>query len=906
MSDVIAFGILGLASGALYVLFALGLVIIHRGAGVVNFAHGAVGMVGTFVFWDLWHDASWPYGLALVIGVLTSGAIGVLVHFTVMRPLRLSAQLTRIIATLAILTILEQAATKLYSGPSIVVASKLPTSTVKIFGATVGADRIYILVGALVLAALLGWIYRYTQFGRATTAANENRRALAALGWSSDLIASTNWFVGSALAGLAGILLAPISNLSITGYTLLVVPALAAAVTGRLASFPLTLIGGLVIGVIQSEVNRYVSAAGWADAVPFLIMILVLVLRGSDEGRRTSVAIRLPSIGTGRLRWPVVLGWVAGAIVLIELVPAKWNDSVTTTVGIGLILLSVVVVTGYSGQLSLAQFGFAGFGAWVAAQVANTGDVPILVAILIGAAAALPLGVVVGTICLRTRGVSLAIATLGMAVALDALIFSNPARSDEGSLAVPEPHLFGWDIGAIIYPERYAILIVVVFAICAVATANLRRGRSGRRLIAIRSNERAAAAMGIPVLQGKVVAFAISSVIAALGGALLAFRNPTILFSGYDASQSINVVGYAVVGGVGWLAGPLYGGQLPVGSLASTVLDEFGSTVSSYLPLAGGVLLLLVLITSPDGMAAHAAGQLRAFGRLLRRAPKPPATPDLTLHGEHRVQEQALELSGISVAFGGVKALSDVSLRVAPGEIVGLIGPNGAGKTTLIDAATGFVRVSAGSIHVGSRSVTRMNSSARARAGLSRSFQSLELFDDLSVLDNLRAASERRDLKAFALDAVRPTTSPLTPATRAAIARFGLEPYLHKTPTELPYGVRRLVAVARAVSTEASVVALDEPAAGLDEAAARELGRLLRQVADEWGMGVLLVEHNVELVMSLCDRIYALDFGVVIASGTAAEVRTNPEVVRSYLGADDTADTDLVQAEAQAERGVVE
>jgi sulfate-transporting ATPase len=182
--------------------------------------------------------------------------------------------------------------------------------------------------------------------------------------------------------------------------------------------------------------------------------------------------------------------------------------------------------------------------------------------------------------------------------------------------------------------------------------------------------------------------------------------------------------------------------------------------------------------------------------------------------------------------------------------------------------------------------VTSWSPSRRAGAGLARSFQSLELFDDLTVLDNLRTAAEPRNVVAYLTDMVWPKRVALSAATRAAIVEFDLEPYLLKTPSELPYGVRRLVGIARAVATEASVIALDEPAAGLDQSEAAELAELLRRLADRWGMAILLVEHNVEMVLGLCDRVYALNFGKVIAEGTPAEVRGDEAVIGAYLGDD--------------------
>jgi sulfate-transporting ATPase len=442
------------------------------------------------------------------------------------------------------------------------------------------------------------------------------------------------------------------------------------------------------------------------------------------------------------------------------------------------------------------------------------------------------------------------------------------------------------DVGAILHPGRYAIVVIIAFTICAVATANLRRGTSGRRLVAVRSNERAASSLGINVVQAKVFAFALSSFVAAIGGCMLAFRYPSIGFAdgAYSPLFSINMVMYAVVGGVGWVAGAVYGGLLQPGSLGARMLDLFGPNLKTYLPLAGGVLLLLTVASAPDGLAKQGMDHVSAlFGRLRLRRSK-PRDELLTDSDDHEVTQQSLTIENISVAFGGVQAVKSASLSVSPGEIVGLIGPNGAGKTTFIDAATGFVRASSGRVVLGDLDISRFSPVRRARVGLTRSFQSLELFDDLTVLDNLRAASDRRGLLAYLTDLIYPRVAPMTLAMRAAIREFELQEHLAKTPTELPYGVRRQVAIARAIASEASVVALDEPAAGLDNHEARELSALIRRLATNWGMGFLLVEHNVDVIMSVCDRVYVLNFGGIIAEGTPQEIRGNPAVISAYLG----------------------
>jgi ABC-type branched-subunit amino acid transport system ATPase component len=346
-----------------------------------------------------------------------------------------------------------------------------------------------------------------------------------------------------------------------------------------------------------------------------------------------------------------------------------------------------------------------------------------------------------------------------------------------------------------------------------------------------------------------------------------------------------------VVGGVGFIGGAVAGGLGQVGGVLSTILGLFGQNVSNYLLLILGVLLLFTIVTAPDGVAALVGGQIEWVVSKVRpaRRTRPAAETRVAIEvgTVNRVRSGSIEADHLSVRYGGVHALEDVSIEARTGELIGIIGPNGAGKTTLIDVLTGFTSPSSGRIELNGRDVTGQWPSSLSRSGLTRSFQSLELFDDMTVLDNLRVASEPRNLSAYVTDMVYPRTPPLAPAARAAIAEFGLQDSLDHLPSELPYGRRRLVAIARAVATEPSILCLDEPAAGLDEAEAHHLSALLRRLVNDWGMGILLIEHNVEIVMNVCDRIYALNFGKVIAEGTPAELRRNPEVISVYLGADD-------------------
>jgi sulfate-transporting ATPase len=434
---------------------------------------------------------------------------------------------------------------------------------------------------------------------------------------------------------------------------------------------------------------------------------------------------------------------------------------------------------------------------------------------------------------------------------------------------------------------------MVLFVLVALMVASMRRGRSGRRLLAVRTNERAAAALGISVPGAKIYAFAVSAGIAALGGTLLAFRKDVILYaSEFTNFTSILVVAWTFIGGIGYLLGPMFGSTLAPGSLGAQLTNEIFSSVTRYIQLIGGVLVVMLVLQNQDGIAKESTRQITGLLDALRaKLPKlPRAKPEIVeLPPEDRepVTPKTLEVANLRVRYGGVVAVNGVSFTVTPGQVVGLIGPNGAGKTSVIDAVTGFTRAAGGSVRLDGQELLELTATKRARAGVSRSFQSLELFDDASVLDNLRAASDPRDRWSYLRDLVHPVAPPLPGQVVAAIREFRLEDDLLRVAQDLPYGQRRLLAIARAVATQPSVLLLDEPAAGLSEVETTELAHLVRRLASEWGIAVLVVEHDMNFVMSVCDHLVVLDFGIQISQGTPREVRRDSLVIAAYLGESD-------------------
>jgi ABC-type branched-subunit amino acid transport system ATPase component/ABC-type branched-subunit amino acid transport system permease subunit len=588
-------------------------------------------------------------------------------------------------------------------------------------------------------------------------------------------------------------------------------------------------------------------------------------------------------------------------------VPTQWVAPVTTTVAMAVLLLSVVVITGYTGQLSLCQFALAGFGGWVAVRTAAIWGVPFGWAVLVGIAGGTVLGVLIALPAIRTRGINLAIATLALALMINSMIFNNGSLTGGyyGSVVKP-PTLFGVNLNPIIEPRNYGVFAAASLALVAVLVANVRRGQSGRRLLAVRSNERAAAGLGVSIAGAKIFAFGFAAAIAALAGILLSFQTNNITFAAFDAPGSINAVLYAMLGGVGFIVGGILGAQFVVGGVGGMVATTlFGNVpnISGWLLLFTGANMLLILMRAPGGIASMLFPSRAGESKSARRSPLVFASalsqsaeilwkrvigrwtrPESTVTTAVRRDPSKVEVRDLSVRFGSVVALDHVSFEVRPGEVVGLIGPNGAGKTTILDVLTGFTKPAAGQVLLDGRAINRWSPERRARNGVSRSWQSLELFEDMTVLENLLVGADRHRSSDYFIDIVHPNRPVNTEAVVEMSMEFGLDECLDQYPTSLSHGSERLVSIARSMVINPAVLLLDEPAAGLDANEREQIGRAIRRLAKERGIGVLLIEHDMALVLSVSDRIVCLDFGIKIAEGTCEEIVADENVIQAYLG----------------------
>jgi ABC-type branched-subunit amino acid transport system ATPase component/branched-subunit amino acid ABC-type transport system permease component len=904
MNSILPFVILGLVSGSVYGLAAVGLVLTYKTSGIFNFGQGSIAALAAFVFYWLRDEHAVPWGLALFLCVcVLAPALGIGLEL-IGRALTEAATTIKVLGTIGIVLIVLAIGELWYPGGGLPVPPFLPAKTFSVGGTYIGEDQIIIFAIAVVSTAVLYVFLRSTRLGMGMRAVVDDASLLDRAGTSPRRVRRWAWMVGTAFAALSGILLLPSIGLNGTILTLLVVQSFGAAAIGLFSNLPVTFLGGLVVGVVESLATKYTAShpalSGLVPSIPFIILfaVLILVPRGRLAVRTGKIGVKVHS----SYEAPPPVRLFAGGVVIIvlALVPVfagahlvDYSDLLVELI----LMLSLGLVVRTSGQVSLCQPIFAGIGAVAMAHFNHGLGIPWVISLVLAALVTVPAGAIVAVPAIRRAGVYLAIATFGFAILVEQLFYPMsflfgvspggvPANRPGGGIG---PWHFSTDNGF------YYVLLVITVLVVLIFVA-IEKGRLGRLLRAMGDSPVALQTHGTTVTVTRVVVFCISAAIAALSGGLasslfgFAISSQYTSFSGLTVFAAVTIIilgapWYAVVAAAATVLIPAYVG----GSNTATYLQlAFGFGAVTYVYAARNPLTVPRTVQAwlnrfgrPHADAQSADQQEKPDVRRSRRARKDIAVP------LRQSLSSGLDVNGLVVQYGGTVAVSDVSFKAPLGTITGLIGPNGAGKTSTFNAVSGLVRCRTGSIIIGGAELKGMAPYRRAQNGLGRTFQRSELFDSLTARRNIEMGCEAAlaGRRVYSQLIARPgDRERVTVATREAVELAGVADLLDVQAGLLSTGQRRLVELAGVLAGPFDMLLLDEPSSGLDARESEAFGRVLRRAVADRGIGILIVEHDMRLVREICDYVYVLDFGSLLFQGTTAEMR-NSEVVReAYLG----------------------
>jgi ABC-type branched-subunit amino acid transport system ATPase component/ABC-type branched-subunit amino acid transport system permease subunit len=892
--------LLGVVTGSTYSLTAIGLILVYRANRIINFALAEIGVFGAVLFENLIRASGWPWAAAVVVGVATAGAAGLALELGLARRFFNSSRLVLSVATIGMAQLVafgEYALNQAFAGQPVSAGLHTPLSDVhiQITGVVFDGNSVLLLAALPVVALALGAFLRRTDLGVATRASAENTERAALLGIPVRRLSTLAWLVASLLAGLATVLRSPVvgvvSGSTLQGPTLLL-GALTVAVLARFEDIRIAIFAGLAVGAIDQGLY-YADRGSTVSNIVFVgIIIVALLLQHrrrdrSDDAEATSweaIDVVRPLAAWQRrlaaVRWGRVAVW-AVVVAVVVAVPAALTPSrvflASDVLIYAMVAVSLVVVTGWSGQISLGQFGIVAIGAAVAARLSADVGWDFLLALILGGGAGAVVSMVLGAAALKIKGFLFAVTSLGFAVAV-ASFFLN-ARFFPYLLPTHRPErpvLFGQlDLNGEL---AYFYFSLVVLALLLLAVAVLRRTRTGRVLIAMRDNDRAARSYGIGRITSQLMVFALSGFVAGVAGGVLAAHDHAVSASAFAPAASIAVFSMAVIGGVGSLMGAVLGVVLVRGVTLSLT--------AQWAQLTTGLGLLLVLLVFPGGLGrAVAAVRDALVHRLARGAgPSPRAAPDEAEPPEApaRVSVAAplsspgdplLSCKDVDASFGPVQVLFGVDLEVAEGEILALLGTNGAGKSTLLRTVAGAVGTTRGTIRFAGDDITGLPPERTSAMGIVTVPGGRGTFPGLSVAENLRVAGwlHRRDPDHIAS------------STAQALELFPvLAERLTQRAGTLSGGEQQMLTLAQALMARPTLLMIDELSLGLAPAVVEELVRTLRLIHAR-GTTVIVVEQSVNVALTVCDRAVFLERGRVRFDGPTTELLERPDLLRAVF-----------------------
>jgi ABC-type branched-subunit amino acid transport system ATPase component/branched-subunit amino acid ABC-type transport system permease component len=888
LSDFLPFIVGGIATGAVYGLAGTGLVLTYKTSGIFNFAHGAIAAAAAYLFYFLHTEQ----GIGWIPSMLLSVALlGPIVGLLFERgAARLSQQpiALKIVATVGVVLIVQGLATIKFGANSIPSPSFLPSAkeSFEVAGVVITYEQLIVTCVAVLAVALLYALFRWTRTGVAMRAVVDDPDLLSMQATNPAVTRGFAWIIGSTFAALSGVLIAPMVGLDSIGLTFLVVQAFGAAAIGAFASIPLTFLGGIFIGIGSALSTKYVVDVGWLSGVPsslpfavLFVALLVIPRHKLVPLSRIEIRLKPQYRASGRLRL------ITGAVVVVPLllfgqVAGANLPYFTESLITAILMLSLGLLVRTSGQVSLCHAAFAAVGAVSFSQLHVDAGIPWLVALLLCGFVAMFIGALVAIPAIRLSGLFLALATLGFGILVQRLLYGQSWMFTDLVSGRPMP------MPSFAHTAKdYYYVVLAVLALVAVAVVVIQRSRLGRVLQGMSGSPTAVTAMGLSTNVSKVIVFCISAFIAGVAGALLGVHRGFALAGDPFFIPFYSLILLAMLA-LAPFAEPWYALVAVSGVLPAYIP---GANTTVWLNVFFGVAALVTAFQGgPPPMPQRLRAVIDRIGGGDRSAVPVDAGPSLTrAHGE--AGSAGLAVSSVTVRFGGLLAVDDVTLDAPMGQITGLIGPNGAGKTTLFNACSGLNRRYAGCIELHGRAVTRLSPAARGRNGLGRTFQRVELCDTLSVLENVMLGHEAAAAGANFVTHLFPRRGDYRATEAAAWSALrvcGIAHLADQQAGSLSTGQSRLVEVARLLAGPFDVLLLDEPSSGLDQDETRRFADLIERVVAERGVGILLVEHDVGLVMRVCSRIHVLDFGKPIFSGSPAEVAASPVVRAAYLGDD--------------------
>ncbi|MFM8864472.1 MAG: ABC transporter permease subunit [Limnohabitans sp.] len=579
---------------------------------------------------------------------------------------------------------------------------------------------------------------------------------------------------------------------------------------------------------------------------------------------------------------PILLLALAVPVIALLPLPDFWIAQLNYIGLYALVSMGLVLLTGVGGLTSFGQAAFVGIGAYTTAWLTlNTGMSPWLT-LFMGLALTAISALIVGIITLRMSGHYLPLATIAWGLSLYYLMGNLDALGKyDGLLGLKSLSAFGIDIGQ---GRLFFVLCWALLIAGAVALINLLDSRPGRAIRSLKGGTQMAEAMGISTFRYKVTIFLIAALFASVAGWLLAHFQRTVNPSAFGLKMGIEYLFMAVVGGVGHVWGAMVGAGLVklLDDYLQVALPALIGTSGSYEVIVFGIALVLVLKYLPDGL----------WSMVARKFPKPPRevnwqnATDLPVRVKPAIGEPVLVVDKIRKQFGGLVAVNDISFEIAAGQIVGLIGPNGAGKSTTFNLITGVLSKTSGKVSFCGEDVSALPSREISRKGMARTFQHVKMIADMTVLENVAMGAYTRGQSGVLSSMLRTNQAEeqrLMKEAQRQLERIGMGAYLHEQAGNLAMGPQRLMEIARALCCDPALLLLDEPAAGLRHKEKQALAAVLRQLQSE-GMSILLVEHDMDLVMDVCDQLVVMEFGTLLTRGTPAEVQANPAVRAAYLG----------------------